>query len=206
MPEGTSSKTELLERRAESELVREGKMVLEERRDLLAHFMLEQIGLTERLEQERDELLDGARQNLQRAALRHGLTGLRRFEVDATSLECPPWQMENRLGTAWLVGAAQLPAQAPRALGDGIDVSLELQLAQADLQQLLHKLLELAEAHNNLQRLTDAFRRTQRRVNALDHIVLPEITQAIRGMEESMDEMERDDLVRTLLIKRKQEG
>ena len=72
------------------------------------------------------------------------------------------------------------------------------------LQQLLIKLLELAEAENNLVRLTDAFRRTQRRVNALDHIVLPEITEAIRRMEETMDEMERDDLVRSLLIKRKQ--
>ena len=71
-------------------------------------------------------------------------------------------------------------------------------------QQLLIKLLELAEAENNLVRLTDAFRRTQRRVNALDHIVLPEITEAIRRMEETMDEMERDDLVRSLLIKRKQ--
>ncbi len=204
MPEGTSSKTELLERRAESELVREGKTVLEERRDLLAHFMLDQIGLTERLEQERDQLLDAARQNLHRAAMRHGLTGLRRFEADETSLGRPRWQLENRLGTAWLVGADQLPGQAPRDLGDGIDVSLEMELAQAAFQQLLQKLLVLAEAHNNLLRLTDAFRRTQRRVNALDHIVLPEITEAIRGMEETMDEMERDDLVRTLLIKRQQ--
>ena len=69
---------------------------------------------------------------------------------------------------------------------------------------MLHHLLALAEAQNNLLRLTDAFRRTQRRVNALDHIVLPEITEAIRVMEETMDEMERDDLVRSLLIKRQQ--
>ena len=204
MPEGTSSKTELLERRAESELVREGKTVLEERRDLLAHFMLDQIGLAERLEKERDHLFDSARQNLHRAALRHGLTGLRQFAVDDTNLERPQWRMENRLGTDWLVGADRLPAQAPRDLGDGIEVSPEMELAQSAFQQLLLKLLVLAEAHNNLLRLTDAFRRTQRRVNALDHIVLPEITEAIRVMEATMDEMERDDLVRTLLIKRRQ--
>ena len=204
MPDGTASKTELLELRAESELVREGKTVLEERRDLLAHFMLDQIELTERLEKERDRLLEAARQNLHRAALRHGLTGLHRFGTDETNLERPQWQIENRLGTDWLVGADQLPGQAARELGDGIDVSLEMELAQANFQQLLLKLVVLAEAQNNLLRLTDAFRRTQRRVNALDHIVLPEITQAIRGIEETMDEMERDDLVRTLLIKRKQ--
>ena len=49
MTQQAPSKTELLERRAERELVREGKTVLEERRDLLAQLMLEQIALTEEL-------------------------------------------------------------------------------------------------------------------------------------------------------------
>ena len=204
MPEGSASKTELLERRAESELVREGKAVLEERRDLLAHFMLDQIRLTEQLEQERDRLLEAARQQLQRAAVRHGLAGIGLFAVDEANLPPPQWQLENRLGTDWLVGAAAVPAQPARELGDGIEISLELDQAVSAWQQLLHHLLVLAEAQNNLLRLTDAFRRTQRRVNALDHIVLPEITEAIRVMEETMDEMERDDLVRSLLIKRRQ--
>ena len=54
-------------------------------------------------------------------------------------------------------------------------------------------------------RLINVFRKTQRRVNSLDHIVLPEINELIRHMEDMMDEMERDDLVRSLLIKRKQQ-
>lgn len=199
-----SSKTELLERRAERELVVEGKAVLEERRDLLAHLLLAQIRHAEELVIERDRILNDARQHLHRSAMRHGLSGVRRFAVTETNLPRPQWQVENRLGTSWLVGAAAVPARPARELGDGIEVSLELDMAVSAFQHLLIKLLELAEAENNLVRLTDAFRRTQRRVNALDHIVLPEITEAIRGMEGTMDEMERDDLVRSLLIKRKQ--
>jgi len=204
MPEETSSKTELLERRAERDLVREGKAVLEERRDLLAHFMLDQIRHTEQLVKERNRIFDETRQHLHHAALRHGLRGMHRFAVTATNLKRPQWQTENRLGTNWLVGAAAVPVRLPRELGNGIEISLELDLTVSAFQRLLCKLLELAEAENNLVRLTDAFRRTQRRVNALDHILLPEITEAIRRMEETMDEMERDDLVRSLLIKRKQ--
>ena len=204
MPEETSSKTELLERRAERDLVREGKAVLEERRDLLAHYMLDQIQLTEQLATERNRLIDETRARLQSAIMRHGHSGLRRFAAAETNLQPPPWRLENRLGTSWLVGAAAVPAKPPRDLGDGVDVSLELDRTVSAMQRLLLNLLELAEAENNLLRLTDAFRRTQRRVNALDHILLPEITGAIRRMEESMDEMERDDLVRSLLIKRKQ--
>jgi vacuolar-type H+-ATPase subunit D/Vma8 len=37
----------------------------------------------------------------------------------------------------------------------------------------------------------------------LEHIVLPELRQTIKEMEDRMDEMERDDLVRSLLIKRR---
>lgn len=203
MLEGTSSKTELLERRAERDLVREGKTVLEERRDLLAHFMLDQIRYTEKLITERDRMFDQARQHLRHASMRHGLSGVGRFATAETNLPRPQWQLENRLGTSWLGGAAAVPKQPPRELGDGVEVSLELDMTVSAFQQLLIKLLELAEAENNLVRLTDAFRRTQRRVNALDHIVLPEIIDAIRRMEETMDEMERDDLVRSLLIKRR---
>ncbi len=204
MAEETSSKTELLERRAEQELVDEGKTVLEERRDLLAHFMLDQIRYAEKLEAERNRLFDQARQDLHRAAMRHGLNGLHRFAAQETCLAQPQWQLENRLGTDWLVDVVENPSAASRELGEGIDVSLELEMTVSVLQQLLANLLEVAVAENNLLRLTDAFRRTQRRVNALDHIVLPEITESIRRMEETMDEMERDDLVRSLLIKRKQ--
>jgi len=204
MAEETSSKTELLERRAERELVREGKTVLEERRDVLAHFMLDQIRRTEQLVKERDRIFDETRQHLHRAAMRHGFCGVQHFAVTETNLPRPQWQIENRLGTNWLEGATAVPARPPRELGNGVEVSLELDLTVSAFQQLLIKLLELAEAENNLVRLTDAFRRTQRRVNALDHILLPEITDAIRRMEETMDEMERDDLVRSLLIKRKQ--
>lgn len=204
MPHEAPSKTELLERRVERELVREGKAVLEERRDLLAHFMLDQIQHTEQLVKQRNRIFVQARQCLRRATMRHGMNGIRRFAIGETNLPRPQWKIENRLGTAWLMSAAAISTPSPRELGDGVDVSLELDITVSAFQQLLMKLLQLAEAENNLLRLTNAFRRTQRRVNALDHVILPEITEAIRHMEETMDEMERDDLVRSLLIKRKQ--
>ena len=204
MTQQAPSKTELLERRAERELVREGKTVLEERRDLLAQLMLEQIALTEELNLQRDRLFDQARALVRRAILRHGLTGICRFATDSTTVPRPGWQRENKLGIQWL--AAELPglSSAPRELPTGLDVSMELTSAVAALQALLENLLRLAQAESNLVRLTDFFRRTQRRVNALDHIILPEIDSDIKDIEDIMDEMERGDLVRSLLIKRAQ--
>ncbi len=204
MADDTASKTELLEHRVERELMREGKSVLEERRDLLAHMMLDQIRVTEDLVKQSDQLFTGVRGQVRRAMLRHGTGGIKRFAKTATGIPDAGWSIANRLGTLWLQHTApEAPSVHLRPAG-GWEISVELELAVAAVGALLRCLADLAVAQNNLLRLVDVFRRTQRRVNALDYILLPEINDRIRSMEEAMDEVERDDLVRTLLIKRQQ--
>lgn len=197
------SKTVLLERRGERDLVREGKSVLEDRRDLLAHMLVEQIEQCEKLLQDTQRIWTDARKLLRRAIMRHGRFGLANFSSDETGFSAPGWQVVNRLGMPWLDGP-DVHSKPETAPADGVEVSIELEAARRALQRLVSLLLPLAAAQNNLVRLTDVFRRTQRRVNALEHIILPELDETIKGMEDRMDEMERDDLVRSLLIKRRQ--
>jgi V/A-type H+-transporting ATPase subunit D len=198
------SKTELLDRRSERDLVREGKSVLEERRDLLARTMWQQIGRVERLEEAYRQRLDRGRASCRRAIARHGLIGLADCRMHRASIPKIEWRTGNRFGTAWLenperddIAAAEPSASAPRP-------SLELDRALSAVRQLIGLQIELAQAEGNLLRLTHAFRRTQRRVNALEHIILPDLDQAISRIQSAMDEMERDDLVRASLIKRRQ--
>jgi V/A-type H+-transporting ATPase subunit D len=204
MTNDTASKTELLEHRAERELMREGKSVLEERRDLLAHMMLDQIRITEGLVKQSDQLFTRVREQVRRAMLRHGINGIQSFVKPGTGIPDAGWAVANRLGTPWLQHSAADAVTAHLRPTGGWEVSVELELVVAALDALLRQLADLAVAQNNLLRLVDVFRRTQRRVNALDFILLPEINHRIRNMEEAMDEMDRDDLVRTLLIKRQQ--
>ena len=204
MVHDTASKTELLEHRVERELMREGKSVLEERRDLLAHMMLDQIRITDQLVKQSDQLFTRVREQIRRAMLRHGTGGIKRFAKPGTGIPDAGWSVANRLGTPWLQHMAPEASSAHLRPAGGWEISVELELAVAAVGALLRRLADLAVAQNNLLRLVDIFRRTQRRVNALDYILLPEINDRIRSMEEAMDEMERDDLVRTLLIKRQQ--
>jgi len=198
----TPSKTLLLTRRAEKDLVREGKAVLEDRRDLLAHMLVEEMRHTQELLTSIDAELAAARDAFRRCVLRHGIAGLSRFTGQPARAGVS-WRVENRLGALYVSGDRETPAGEETELADSWVVSLELEAALPILRQLQLSLLQLAIAENNLQRLVAIFRRTQRRVNALEHIVLPELTVTIKEMEDRMDEMERDDLVRTLLIKRR---
>jgi len=200
------SKTVLLELRGERGLVREGKSVLEDRRDLLAHMLVKQLKQCEQLLTNARNIWSDARGLLRRAVMRHGRFGLANFETNDTRLTTPAWQIQNRLGTPWLAAGTEVQLTEVTGLEqNNIEISIELEAARHALRQLLEVLVPLATAQSNLTRLTDAFRRTQRRVNALEHIILPELDETIKGMEDRMDEMERDDLVRSLLIKRRQQ-
>jgi len=198
------SKTVLLERRGERTLVREGKSVLEDRRDLLAHMLVEQTAVCHDLLEQAQAALADARRLLRRAIMRHGDNGLIHFSPSENPMSAPDWRVENRLGARW-VHSDTTPGSAESKPGEGVEISVELEVARRAFKLLLAVFLPLAAAENNLARLVDVFRRTQRRVNALEHIILPELNQAIKHMEDRMDEMERDDLVRSLLIKRRQQ-
>ncbi len=204
MADEAPSKTLLLERQAERQLVREGRSVLEDRRDLLAHLLVQQVTHTERLIADASAAFDRLRILFQRTVMRHGQSGLVRFAAAETGAPAVQWTLVNRMGTAWVETAIEPPAQPEPDVEESWIVSLELAAARQALTEALPLLSELAVAENNLARLTDVFRRTQRRVNALEHIVLPELNHDIKDMEDRLDEMERDDLIRSLLIKRRQ--
>jgi V/A-type H+-transporting ATPase subunit D len=203
MADDAPSKTQLLLRRAERDLVSEGKSVLEDRRDLLAHMLVEYMQQTEQLIAEIGVELQRTGRLFRHCVMRHGVSGLTRFIGVRKPPAVAPWQLQNRLGVPFLQNEQDALATGDQEPPEGWVVSLELATTLHALQTLLPALLKLATTENNLLRLVDVFRRTQRRVNALEHIVLPELRQTIKEMEDRMDEMERDDLVRSLLIKRR---
>jgi V/A-type H+-transporting ATPase subunit D len=198
------SKTALLERREELKLVTEGKGVLEERRDILARELLDLIKQTEQLATAYEQRHAAAWQALQYAVLRYGPAGLSGFEVSATP-DSPQWFMANRVGVPWL-SAPQLPqANAPQVT-DSWYHSPELQQLITAFHELQMAAFRLAQADNNLRRLSQAFKSVQQRVNALEHIVLPETRHAIKFIEEGLEQIEREQLAGVLWLKRREES
>jgi V/A-type H+-transporting ATPase subunit D len=48
----------------------------------------------------------------------------------------------------------------------------------------------------NLHRLAREYRRTERRANALENVLLPEVKQAIEQVDEQLDTMDREEVIR----------
>lgn len=59
----------------------------------------------------------------------------------------------------------------------------------------------LAEVENSVYRLANAIRKTQKRANALKNIVIPEYSETLKWISESLEEKEREEFSRQKVIK-----
>jgi len=80
------------------------------------------------------------------------------------------------------------------------NTSGELDIALKGLEKAFDRLLELAEKEKQAQLLADELQKTRRRVNVLEHVVIPELEQMIRFIYAKLAEAERDNISRLMKI------
>ena len=77
----------------------------------------------------------------------------------------------------------------------------ELDTAVATLNALLPDLVRLAELEKTALMLAEEIESTRRRVNALEHIMMPRYLAAIKSISMKLDENERGNLTRLMKVK-----
>ena len=82
---------------------------------------------------------------------------------------------------------------------------VELDDAILNFYAVIGKLLELAELEKTCALLAGEIEKTRRRVNALEHIMIPELEKTINFIQLKLDENERGALVRLMKVKSKLE-
>lgn len=81
------------------------------------------------------------------------------------------------------------------------NTSGELDNSISILADILPDLLELAEIEKTCQLLADEIEKTRRRVNALEHIMIPELEKTIKYISMKLDEAERANITRLMKVK-----
>ena len=70
-------------------------------------------------------------------------------------------------------------------------------------ESTLHSIIDLAEVHSILTRLSREIIETKRRVNALNYIIIPRIEATVRWIKITLAERERESFVRLKKVKKK---
>ncbi|MEB3861276.1 MAG: V-type ATP synthase subunit D [Desulfurococcales archaeon] len=73
------------------------------------------------------------------------------------------------------------------------------------MRRLLPSILKMAEYEEMLRRLIEELRETQRLINAMDYVILPSYARAIKFIKSVLEERMREDFVRLKMLKRKLE-
>ena len=79
--------------------------------------------------------------------------------------------------------------------------SSDLDEAVKSLQDILPDMLKLAEVEKSCQLMAAEIEKTRRRVNALEHVMIPEMQEKIKYIVMKLDENERSTQVRLMKVK-----
>ncbi len=77
----------------------------------------------------------------------------------------------------------------------------DLDDAVKSLQDILPEMLRLAECEKSCQLMAAEIEKTRRRVNALEHVMIPEMQENIKYIKMKLDENERSTQIRLMKVK-----
>jgi V/A-type H+-transporting ATPase subunit D len=190
----TASRSAFLELRDEQRLVNDGYEFLDEKRILLAAELLRQRDAWREANAVFEQRWREATKALPEAVADQGLQGLLvhpRYTLDAARLDVSerPYVGQVMLEASMATGDTGLAREPVRP-------SPEVRRCADAFRALLEAAAPLAAITANLERLMREYRRTERRVRALENVVLPEIREDLAAMEEHLDLNEQEEVIR----------
>jgi V/A-type H+-transporting ATPase subunit D len=190
---------ELLRLRRRLELAHRGHKLLKDKQDELVRRLILLARVLRRLREEFEAELRQATQSYIMAR-----SAMSRHEVDLAFL-MPRKRLLLEVGIQRILNL-RAPKFERREEGDihcygFAHTPAQLDAAMIALDKAFNRLIELAEKEKTLQLLAMEIERTRRRVNALEHVVIPNLQDTLAYITSRMAELERSNISRLMRIK-----
>ncbi len=198
------TRSNLLRIQQELAFAKEGYDILDKKREVLTSELVRLAHDAEALEQQMWDLAAAAYHALERARMTMGqervlwaaLAVNKTVEVDVRS--------HGVMGVPIpMIQAHGAPPAMPYSLGD---TAATLDEASSAFRKVLDRIPELAESVTSVWRLAHELRKTHRRVNALEHIFIPDYEDTVAFIQSSLEEREREETFRLKRLKSKAAG
>jgi V/A-type H+-transporting ATPase subunit D len=195
------TRSNLLRMKQELQFAREGYEILDRKREVLTSELIRLAHDAELLQGEVWKLIREAYRALEQAKL---IMGQEQVEWAALAMN---QTVDVRLKFRGVMGvpvplieASGGPPEMPYGLGDTPAV---LDQASVAFREVLGRIPDLSEVVTSVWRLAGELRKTQRRVNALQHIFIPEYEETVLLIKSALEEREREETFRLKWLKTK---
>lgn len=182
---------------------RRGHKLLKDKRDELMRQFLDMVRENLTLRQEVEQALREADTHMAIAA-----SVMKKEQVEA-ALMMPKQKIELNITDRNVMSVIIPVFQAEYKSGDENDIypygyaftSGELDEAVESLSEIFQKMVRLAEVEKSCQLMADEIEKTRRRVNALEHVMIPRYEETIKYITMKLEENERGTITRLMKVK-----
>lgn len=208
MLEGVNpTRMELLKLKDREKLAVKGHGLLKEKRNAL---IMEFFNILERVKGSREEVekkMAEAFEDLTTAQIVMGDLAVKKAAVSVKESVKVDIDSRSVMGVVVPILEAETAQRNMVERGYGfMDTSAKLDEAARKFEESITLILELAEIEKTIILLAEEIESTKRRVNALEHIIIPRVENTVKYIEMRLEEMERENFVRLKMIKKAMES
>lgn len=200
------TRMELLKLKQREKLAVKGHSLLKEKRNAL---IMEFFNILERVKGSRDEVtakLQEAYQDLTAAQVMMGDLSVKKAAMSVTESVDVDIDSRSVMGVVVPVIESEISQRTIVERGYGfMDTSVKLDEAAKKFEESIQLIIELGEIEKTIMLLAGEIESTKRRVNALEHIIIPRLENTVKYIEMRLEEMERENFVRLKMIKKTME-
>jgi len=192
----TPTRSALMELREERHSMREAYVFLDEKRTLLAGALVQEVSRHGEASRSLADAFSGAVLALREALVRHGLE----------SLQCQPAPVNSpetlQISESAILGVSLFDADVDATATPAPAVPSRVRACTERFREVARCAARLAALNGNLSRLYREYQRTERRARALEDVLLPELEEAARQIDDHLDALDLEEAVRVRCIRR----
>lgn len=199
---GSKTRSDLIEVKAKIALAKRGHSLLKKKQDVLINKFF---NLVKEYKQFKKTIQEKTKNTYNALSLDIAYTGL--FASRSVSYAAKPafdisYKTQNIMGV-------KIPVMSTTRKARGIDAfenSPQLDQTSNLFYDLFEELVKLSSLEQTIYALADEIKKVKRRVNALEHIQIPKLTQEQKDIRFALEEIERESFMRLKMIKRKMDA
>jgi len=192
------NRIELLELRRRLQLARRGHKLLKDKQEELMRRFMALVGDSRKQREQVEEELQKAYRSFFSARLE-----IYQPEMEeALKFTQRHVELKTRVEPVMNLRVPHFQVETGGDFGYGfLDSTGDLDRCMKILTALMPRLVQMAQVEKHVSMLADELERTRRRVNALEHILIPSLEETIRYISDKLSELERGNITRLMKVK-----